>query len=75
LANCAGEGKIVLAQKYKEMLLQLQKELKNAVDAGLTYKNDLLRVEVNLNEADLNITKARWTHISQTKFGADYWTI
>lgn len=51
--------KIVLAQKYKEMLLQLQKELKNAVDAGLTYKNDLLRVEVNLNEADLNITKAQ----------------
>lgn len=51
--------KIVLAQKYKEMLLQLQKELKNAVDAGLTYKNDLLRVEVSLNEADLNITKAQ----------------
>ncbi|MFY7825793.1 MAG: TolC family protein [Flectobacillus sp.] len=51
--------KIVLAQKYKEMLLQLHKELKNAVDAGLTYKNDLLRVEVNLNEAELNIAKAQ----------------
>ena len=36
-----------------------RQELKNAVDAGLTYKNDLLRVEVSLNEADLNITKAQ----------------
>ncbi|WP_026993945.1 TolC family protein [Flectobacillus major] len=50
--------KVILANKYKEMLLQLRTELKNAVDAGLTYKNDLLRVEVNLNEAELNIAKA-----------------
>ncbi|MEC5146119.1 Outer membrane protein TolC [Chitinophaga sp. 180180018-2] len=50
--------KIVLAHKYHNMLQGLQKELKNAYDAGLTYKNDLLRVEVNLNEAALNITQA-----------------
>jgi len=50
--------KIILAAKYREMLQGLQKDLKNSFDAGLTYKNDLLRVEVSLNEAELNITKA-----------------
>ncbi len=50
--------KITLANKYKQMLLGLQKDLKNSFDAGLIYKNDLLRVEVSLNEAELNITKA-----------------
>ncbi|MBP7555346.1 MAG: TolC family protein [Chitinophagaceae bacterium] len=50
--------KVLLAHKYKEMLLALRNDLKNAFDAGLTYKNDLLRVEVSLNEAELNITKA-----------------
>ncbi|WP_316839067.1 TolC family protein [Pedobacter gandavensis] len=50
--------KIVLAHKYKEMLQSLQKDLKNAYTAGLTYKNDLLRVEVSLNEAALNLMKA-----------------
>lgn len=50
--------KVILANKYKEMLLALRNDLKNSFDAGLTYKNDLLRVEVSLNEAELNITKA-----------------
>lgn len=50
--------KIILAETYKEMLTALQEDLKNSFDAGLIYKNDLLRVEVNLNEAKLNITKA-----------------
>lgn len=50
--------KIVLARKYKEMLQSLQKDLKNAFTAGLTYKNDLLRVEVSLNEAELSLMKA-----------------
>lgn len=50
--------KIVLAEKYKAMLTALQKDLKNSYDAGLIYKNDLLRVEVNLNEAILNLDKA-----------------
>lgn len=50
--------KIVLANKYREMLHRLQKDLKNSFDAGLIYKNDLLRVEVSLNEAELNITRA-----------------
>ncbi|NLR77413.1 TolC family protein [Chitinophaga eiseniae] len=50
--------KTVLAQQYHRMLETLQQELKNTYDAGLIYKNDLLRVEVNLNEAALNIHQA-----------------
>ncbi len=50
--------KIILAKRFKEMLEVLQRDLKNSFDAGLIYKNDLLRVEVILNEAELNLTKA-----------------
>jgi outer membrane protein TolC len=50
--------KVNLAGKYREMLKSLSQDLRNAVDAGLTYKNDLLRSEVNLNQAELNIIKA-----------------
>lgn len=50
--------KIILAHKYQDMLSSLQKELKNSFDAGLIYKNDLLRVEVNLNEAAVNLSQA-----------------
>jgi outer membrane protein len=50
--------KIILAKRFKEMLLVLRHDLKNSFDAGLIYKNDLLRVEVTLNEAELNLTKA-----------------
>lgn len=50
--------KLILAQRFKEMLLSLHHDLKNAFDAGLIYKNDMLRVAVTLNEAELNITKA-----------------
>lgn len=51
--------KIILASTFKEMLQSLQTDLKNSFDAGLIYKNDLLRVEVNLNEAELNLSKAQ----------------
>lgn len=51
--------KIKLAEKYREMLLVLQRDLQHSFDAGLIYKNDLLRVEVSLNEAELNLSKAR----------------
>lgn len=50
--------KIVLAEKYKANVTALRTDLKNQVDAGLTYKNDQLRSEVNLNQAELNIVKA-----------------
>jgi outer membrane protein len=50
--------KINLAEKYKVNVTALRTDLKNQVDAGLTYKNDQLRSEVNLNQAELNIVKA-----------------
>ncbi|MCW3464223.1 TolC family protein [Chitinophaga nivalis] len=50
--------KMVLADKYQTLLQGLQRELKNAYDAGIIYKNDLLRVEVNLNEAALQVSQA-----------------
>ena len=50
--------KTILARTYQQMLQALCDQLQNAVDAGLTYKNDLLRAKVNLNEAGLNIVKA-----------------
>jgi len=52
------QEKIVLAGKYQAMLESLEKDLQNAFDAGLTYKNDLLRVQVSLNEAKLNRSRA-----------------
>lgn len=51
--------KVKLAETFKEMLELLQRDLQNSFDAGLIYKNDLLRVNVNLNEAALNINKAQ----------------
>lgn len=50
--------KNVLARRYADLLGALHKNLKNSFDAGLIYKNDLLKVEVKINEAALNITKA-----------------
>lgn len=52
------KAQVTLADKYIELLRGLQKDLKNSYEAGLSYKNDLLRVEVNLNESELNKTKA-----------------
>lgn len=49
---------IKLAEKYKAMQIALLNDLKNYFNAGLIYKNDLLRVEVSLNETELNISKA-----------------
>jgi outer membrane protein len=54
-----GNEKITLATRFKEMVQSLQHDLKNAYDAGLIYKNDLLRVDVTLNEADLNVSRAK----------------
>lgn len=50
--------KIILTNRFKAMLLALHRDLSNSYNAGLIYKNDLLRVEVALNEAELNIAKA-----------------
>jgi outer membrane protein len=49
--------KKVLAEKYAYLLNTLHQSLQNAYDAGLTYKNDLLKVEVTQNEAELDIIR------------------
>lgn len=52
------KGKVALATKYKALLTELLKDLTNLYDAGIIYKNDVLQVQVQLNEADLNLIKA-----------------
>ncbi|RXK86277.1 TolC family protein [Filimonas effusa] len=52
------QEKVKLAQQYKKQLQALHTDLNNQFQAGLTYKNDLLRVAVQLNEAELNIIRA-----------------
>jgi len=49
--------KVVLSTNYINLLKSLNRSLKNSFDAGLIYKNDLLKVEVKQNEAELNFTK------------------
>lgn len=51
--------KIKLAEKFKALLTSLDKELTNSYDAGMIYKNDLLRVQVQRNDTELNISKAK----------------
>ncbi|KFE96961.1 TolC family protein [Chryseobacterium luteum] len=50
--------KILLAKEYSKLLDELHVNVKNSFDAGLTYKNDLLKVEVQQNEAQLNLKRA-----------------
>ena len=52
------KGKVTLATKYKALLTELLKDLTNLYEAGIIYKNDMLQVQVKLNEAELNLTKA-----------------
>jgi len=50
--------KIALAKEYIRLLDELHTNVKNSFDAGLTYKNDLLKIEVQQNEAQLNLKRA-----------------
>jgi outer membrane protein len=52
------KGKVTLATKYKALLTELLKDLTNLFDAGIIYKNDVLQVQVQLNQAELDLTKA-----------------
>ncbi|NIJ46395.1 outer membrane protein TolC [Wenyingzhuangia heitensis] len=51
-------AKVDLAHKYKDLLTELLKDLTNSYDAGLIYKNDVLQVQVQLNQALLDLIKA-----------------
>ncbi|WP_458626612.1 TolC family protein [Winogradskyella sp. PC D3.3] len=50
--------KVNLATKFKSLLSTLLQDLTNAFDAGLIYKNDVLQVQVQLNQAELDLIKA-----------------
>lgn len=50
---------ITSANQYKATLEELHRTVKNAVDAGMTHRKDLLSVQVKLNEAELNLTRAK----------------
>lgn len=50
--------KIKLAEQFARQLKGLYTELNNSYTAGLTYKNDVLRVNVQQNDNELNLTRA-----------------
>jgi outer membrane protein len=54
----AAKEKIKLAEQFARQLDGLYTELNNAYKAGLTYKNDVLRVRVQQNDNELNLTRA-----------------
>ncbi len=47
-----------VARSYRTLLLELQKNVEAAVRHGMKTRNDALKVQVKLNEAELNIVKA-----------------
>ena len=51
-------SKVDLATKYQALLTALLQDLTNAFDAGLIYKNDVLQVQVQLNQAALDLITA-----------------
>ena len=55
------KGKVTLATKYKSLLTELLKDLTNLFDAGIIYKNDVLQVQVQLNQAELDLSEVSKT--------------
>lgn len=51
--------KVKLVNSYIELLEKLSTDLQNYYDEGIIIKNDLLKVKVKLNEAQLNLIKAQ----------------
>ncbi|MBQ9177231.1 MAG: TolC family protein [Bacteroidaceae bacterium] len=49
---------IDVMQRYKELLDELKKNVDSALRHGMKTRNDVMKVQVKLNEADLNISKA-----------------
>lgn len=50
---------LVAAEKYKEVVAELLRNVENAFQAGMVSRNDVLKVQVKLNEADLQILRAQ----------------
>lgn len=47
-----------VARSYKALLEELKKNVEGAFRHGMSTRNDIMKVQVKLNEADLNIQKA-----------------
>ena len=57
--NCVkAEAMIETASQFKETLQELHRTVSAAVDEGMTHRKDLLSVQVKMNEAELNLTRA-----------------
>lgn len=58
-ANCVKAQELrVVAEKYKSLLTELEKNVKSAVKYGLKMQNDVMKVQVKLNEVELQIKRA-----------------
>lgn len=51
-------NKLRLAKQFEDLILHLQKDVTELEKEGLATKSDLLKINVKLNEARLNVTKA-----------------
>ncbi|MDO5482910.1 MAG: TolC family protein [Bacteroidaceae bacterium] len=51
-----------VARSYREMLEELKKNVEAAMKHGMSTRNDLMKVQVKLNEANLSIQKAENAH-------------
>lgn len=53
------EEMVEVAKRYRELLAELDKNVENAVRHGLRHKNERTKVQVKINEADLQLLRAR----------------
>lgn len=54
---------VLAAGKYKEVVRELLKNLKNAQTVGMATENDVLKAQVRYNEAELMLQKAQNGHV------------
>lgn len=52
------QEQILVAEKYRDVIKELVKNLKDAQVAGMASNNDVLKAQVKLNEAELMLQKA-----------------
>lgn len=52
------EEMVEVAKRYRELLTELDKNVENAVRHGLRHKNERTKVQVKINEADLQLLRA-----------------
>jgi outer membrane protein TolC len=50
---------VKLAQSYRDLIESLLRDVENARDVGLRHQNDVLKVQVKLNEAELQLRRAQ----------------